>query len=143
MTPPKIRPAAAYALTDLAGTAQSVYLHHNTAMDAVSRARGGVVEDLVARSQVQALELEAARLRDREACCPTLAEAEARAMLRALQEIAAIVGLPMSATPAEVVEAVGLLGVSRDMAMKRLASSMSQAANEALGAPDVQEGGAA
>ena len=30
----------------------------------------------------------------------------------------------MSATPAEVVEAVGLLGVSRDMAMKRLASSM-------------------
>ena len=143
MNAPKILPAAAYALTDQVGTVQSVYLHHNAAMDAVGRARGGVVEDLVTRCQVQALELEVARLRDREARCPTLAEAEARALLRALQEIAAIVGLPMSATPAEVVEAVGLLGVSRDMAMKRLASSMSQAANEALGAPDVQEGGAA
>ena len=127
MNAPKILPAAAYALTDQAGTVQSVYLHHNTAMDAVGRARGGVVEDLVTRCQVQALELEAARLRDREARCPTLAEAEARAMLRALQEIAAIVGLPMSATPAEVVEAVGLLSVSRAMLMKRLASSMTQA----------------
>lgn len=110
MSAPKILPATAYALSDLAGTVQSVYLHHNAAMDAVGRARGGVVEDLVTRSQVQALELEVARLRDREARCPTLAEAEARAMLRALQEIAAIVGLPMSATPAEVVEAVGRLG---------------------------------
>lgn len=143
MSAPKILPAAAYALTDQAGTVQSVYLHHNTAMDAVGRARGGVVEDLVTRCQVQALELEAARLRDREARCPTLAEAEARAMLRALQEIAAIVGLPMSATPAEVVEAVGLLSVSRAMLMKRLASSMNQTANEVLSAPDVREGGAA
>jgi hypothetical protein len=66
MSAPKILPAAAYALSDLAGTVQSVYLHHNAAMDAVGRARGGVVEDLVTRSQVQALELEVARLRDRE-----------------------------------------------------------------------------
>lgn len=66
MNAPKILPATAYALTDQAGTVQSVYLHHNAAMDAVGRARGGVVEDLVTRSQVQALELEVARLRDRE-----------------------------------------------------------------------------
>ena len=62
MNAPKILPAA-YALTDQAGTVQSVYLHHNAAMDAVGRARGGVVEDLIPRSQVQALELEVARLR--------------------------------------------------------------------------------
>ena len=142
MSAPKILPAAAYALSDLAGTVQSVYLHHNAAMDAVGRARGGVVEDLVTRSQVQALEIEVSRLRDRDARCPTLAEAEARAMLRALQEIAAIVGLPMSATPADVVEAVGLLSVSRGMLMKRLAGAMSQTANEVLGVPGVQEGGA-
>jgi len=66
MSAPKILPATAYALSDLAGTVQSVYLHHNAAMDAVGRARGGVVEDLVTRSQVRALELEVARLRDRE-----------------------------------------------------------------------------
>lgn len=49
------------------------------------------------------------RLRDREKRCPTMAEAEARAMLRALQEIAEALGKSLNASPREIVEAVGVL----------------------------------
>ncbi|NVZ11252.1 hypothetical protein HW932_18540 [Allochromatium humboldtianum] len=50
------------------------------------------------------------RLRERERRCPTMAEAEARSMLRALQEIAAVIGLGEDASPAMILAAV------RDMA---------------------------
>ena len=46
------------------------------------------------------------RLRDREKHCPTMDEAEKVALLRALQEIANLVGLTVENSPRETVEAV-------------------------------------
>ena len=43
----------------------------------------------------------------RESRCPTMLEAEARSLLRALQEIAIIIGLdPNNSSPSEIVNAV-------------------------------------
>lgn len=52
----------------------------------------------------EARELE--MLREREQKCPTMLEAEARALVRALQEIADITGMLPSASPRQIVERV-------------------------------------
>jgi len=51
-------------------------------------------------------EKEFSRLKAREKCCPTMLESEARALLRALQEIADILKLPKDVSPHQVVEHV-------------------------------------
>ena len=55
------------------------------------------------------LEKEYKKLQERERHCPTMLESEARAILKALQEIAEAVGLDASNSPRETVEAVKLL----------------------------------
>ena len=51
-------------------------------------------------------EKEFSRLKEREKRCPTMLESEARALLRALQEIADILKLPKDVSPHQVVEHV-------------------------------------
>ena len=46
------------------------------------------------------------RLREREKACPTMQEAESRALVRALQEIAELTGMLDSASPRQIVERV-------------------------------------
>ena len=45
-------------------------------------------------------------LKERERQCPTMQEAESRALLRGLQECASLLGLSASASPADIVEAL-------------------------------------
>lgn len=52
------------------------------------------------------------QLKERERRCPTMAEAESRALLRSLQEICELVGLDGSNSPREIVEAVRVLTLS-------------------------------
>jgi hypothetical protein len=55
------------------------------------------------------------RLRLRESKCPTMREAKARALVRALQEIAACVGIDQNnSSPAEIVAAVRCLSNASD-----------------------------
>lgn len=55
---------------------------------------------------VSALAAELEMLRDRERKCPTMQEAEARSLVRALQEIADATGMLPSASPAQIVNRV-------------------------------------
>lgn len=55
---------------------------------------------------IRKLEIENAQFKDREARCPTMLEAECRAIVRAVQEIADITGMLPSATPRQIVESV-------------------------------------
>ncbi len=45
-------------------------------------------------------------LKDRERRCPTMQEGESRALLRGLQECASLLGLEVTASPADVVDAL-------------------------------------
>lgn len=62
-----------------------------------------------AAAEIRGLQAERDALAARERACPTMQEAEARALVRALQEIAASVGLGQEASPADVVAAVKAL----------------------------------
>jgi hypothetical protein len=62
------------------------------------------------RKQIQALEAEVARLKQREHICETMDQAEKIALVRALQECAEALGLGNNPTPADVVKAVTALG---------------------------------
>ena len=60
-----------------------------------------------AANRVQPLMSEIDRLRERERRCPTMQEAEARSLLRALQEIAGHLGMNTEqSSPAQIVAAV-------------------------------------
>lgn len=61
------------------------------------------------KSCIEALRIELDHLKEREKQCPTMLESEARALLRALQEIAESVGLTAHNSPRETVEAVKAL----------------------------------
>lgn len=65
------------------------------------------------RTEVERLRAELAALRARERACPTATEAEARALMRALQAIAGHVGLGIEASPADVVAGVEKLAAPR------------------------------
>lgn len=65
-----------------------------------------------AAAELRAVTSERDALAARERVCPTMQEAEARALVRALQEIAASVGLGLEASPADVVSAVKSLAWS-------------------------------
>ena len=54
------------------------------------------------------------KLKKRESCCPTMQEAESRALLKSMQEIAEIIGIcPFKSTPRETVEAVRILACNK------------------------------
>ena len=46
------------------------------------------------------------RLKERETVCPTLLEAQARALVKALQHIRDELGMDIDSTPAQIVDAV-------------------------------------
>ena len=70
--------------------------------------------NVAALARIAELEAERDRLAERERACPTATEAEARALMRALQEVAASVGLGLADSPAQVVAAVAGLKAERD-----------------------------
>lgn len=59
------------------------------------------------RAERDAAQAERDELKARERTCPTMLEAEARALMRAVQAVAAHVGLGLEASPHQVVDAVG------------------------------------
>lgn len=58
--------------------------------------------------RAQIVHAEMLRLKERERLCPTMQEAEARSLMRALQECAALLGLENS-SPADLVAAIRAL----------------------------------
>lgn len=68
---------------------------------------GWICENPVTGKRVEFVNADYCRqLEERERRCPTMLESEARALLRALQEIAAAVGLSGDNSPRETVAAV-------------------------------------
>lgn len=55
---------------------------------------------------IDSLAAQLAALKERERRCPSMQEAESRALLRGLQECGELLGLGTNASPADVVEAV-------------------------------------
>lgn len=93
--------------------------------------RDGYLDDDNAPPELVALcrllEIDRNKLKARERRCPTMQEAEARALLRALQEIADLTGMLPTASPAQIVERVRFISQNANARLIAAAPTMLEA----------------